>query len=325
MNISLVIISKNHRPDLSRLLQSLVELKAEAGFEIVVVEATDEDDLVCPAAKYIRIPAEKSGFGCQRNLGAKNASAEFILFVDDDVVLAPGWYSRLVSTAEAEGDSLGVMGAVFPLEPSLVGFCEGVLGHPGGGFRLHHAAQGRICPLSQVATLNTIMKKSVIEEVGGFDEQLKYGSEDSDISIRITLKYGPNKFRYDPGALVYHKPRNRIDKIIPWYIRRGKADADLVLKHPSHRRYFFSSSILLKIIPVALLSWILQTAWIMAGAFILWSSLQLIRNRFMRDYFKTAHFGRAKRALCLILFPGIKLTADLMFDVGRILRLCRRS
>lgn len=324
MKVSVIVISKNHRAELGRLLQSLAELKAEFDFEIVVVEATEEDDLAYQGVKYIKIPVEKSGFGRQRNIGVKSASGELILFVDDDVVLTPGWYSRMLSTAETEARCLGVMGAVFPLQPSLVGFCEGVMGHPGGGFRLHHSSRGRIFPLSQVATVNTIIRKSVIEEVGGFDERLKYGSEDSDISIRITQKYGRDAFRYDPGALVYHLPRNRIDKIIPWYIRRGKADADLVLKHRSHRRYFFSSSILLKIIPLALLSWVLETWWIIAGAFVLWWSLQIIRNRFLRDYGNIVHFSRAKTALCGLLLPGVKFTADLMFDLGRILRLVRK-
>lgn len=320
MNTSIVIISKNNRKDLNNILSQLLEIQNRHNFEIVVVEAINQDDLECEVIKYIKIPVEEAGFGHQRNIGVENAAGELILFVDDDVIITEGWYSKLLSSLSEEKNALAVMGSVFPLNPSLVGFCEGVLGHPGGGFRLHDHSKNKIMALSQVATLNTVFKRSALEDAGSFDKNLKYGSEDTDLSIRITKKFGKNLFRYAPEALVYHKPRNRIDKIIPWYIRRGKADADLFLKHSTHLNYLISSSILLKIIPFLLLGLIFKNLFIIIGVFLLWYLFQLRRHRFMFSYFKIYNFTKTKEVLTFLAFPLIKFLADLMFDLGRLLR-----
>jgi len=320
MKTSIIIISKNNRKDLNNILSQLLEIQNRHNFEIVVVEATNQDDLECQAIKYIKIPVEEAGFGHQRNIGVENSAGELILFVDDDVIISDGWYNKLLSSLSEEKNALAVMGSVFPLNPSLVGFCEGVLGHPGGGFRLHNHSKNKIIVLSQVATLNTVFKRQALEDAGSFDKNLKYGSEDTDLSIRITKKFGRDLFRYSPQALVYHKPRNRIVKIIPWYIRRGKADADLFLKHSTHLNYLISSSILLKIIPFLLLGLIFKNLFIIIGVFLLWYLFQLRRHRFMFSYFKIYNFAKAQKALTFLTFPLIKFLADLMFDLGRILR-----
>lgn len=320
MKTSVVIISKNNRGYLNNVLHQLFKIRNKHACEIVVVEATDEDDLALDGIKYIKIPPEKAGFGYQRNLGVKNSSGEIILFVDDDVRVTEGWYEKLLAPLSEEKNIAGVMGAVFPYKPSLIGFCEGVLGHPGGGVRLHHHTRNKIHPLSQVATLNTAIKKSYIEAVGMFDENQKYGSEDTDLTIRITKRFGHNQFRYNPDAHVYHIPRNRIDRIIPWYIRRGKADADLFLKHTTHLKYVLSTSILLKIVPFVVLSLVLGNLFIILIPFFLWYFLQLYRYRFMFHYFKYYDFGLLKRVLTFLIFPLIKFLADCMFDLGRVWR-----
>lgn len=320
MNVSVVIISKNNRNDLNNIISQLLEIKNTHNFEIIVVEATNCEDLKIDAIKYIKIPIEKAGFGYQRNIGVENSTGEFILFVDDDVILTENWYKNLLSTISQEKNIVGAVGSVFPYKPSIIGFCEGVLGHPGGGFRVHYHSKNKILPLSQVATLNTIVKRSPMKDAGWFDPRNKYGGEDTDLSIRITNKFGKNKFRYNPEALVYHKARNRIDKIIPWYIRRGKADADLFLKHKTHLNYFLSSSILLKIFPLVLISMILKSFFLVIAAFFIWYFLQLFRYKFMFNYFKIYNFNKTKKVLTFFIFPSIKFLADLMFDFGRILR-----
>ena len=57
------------------------------------------------------------------------------------------------------------MGSVFPKRENanIVSFSIGVIGHPGGGFRLHNYSKTCDINLSQVATCNTILKKAIIE------------------------------------------------------------------------------------------------------------------------------------------------------------------
>jgi glycosyltransferase involved in cell wall biosynthesis len=319
MKYSAVVISKGRHALLERSVKALRE--AAPDLQIVVVEAIDEaTSLNVKNVKYIRIPAEEAAFSKQRNIGVENAEGDYIVFVDDDCEITPGWFEILKRTIDRGDDTFGVMGAVYPKDPGVVGFCEGVLGHPAGGFKLHSKAQGSVIPLTQVSTCNTIIKKSVIRDVEGFNIDNKFGSEDSDISIRITEKFGKEKFRYDPDALAYHKPRNSIGKIIPWYIRRGKSDAELFLEYPVQRKYSAMTSVSLKVLLIFILAAVFRSIYILLAAFIFWYFLQLYRHRFMVNYFKFYNFSRAKRAFTFVVFPFVKLVADLMYDLGRMIR-----
>lgn len=318
MKISVVIISKENRKSLNDTLETFSFFYRNRDIEIVVVEATEEKEFNFEGIKYIKIPLVEAGFSAQRNIGVKNASGDLIVFIDDDVIVTEKWFDNLLNTFSKEPDLVGVSGAVFPYNPSIVGFCEGVMGHPGGGFRLHNSANGKIIKLSQVSTCNTGFKKLVIEQVNYFDEKVKYGIEDTDISIRITKKFGKDKFGYNPEAVVFHKPRNRISKIIPWYIRRGRSDTILLLKHHSHIKYVISSSILLKLIFVLLIGLINFSLIFWFG--IVWYLWQLIKHRFMFKYFFLYNFSFSKRITTFFIFPFIKFIADLFFDFGRIIQ-----
>ena len=320
-DFSIVIISKDNRELLVKNLASVREILLDhPEVELIVVEATGEEPLAMELIRYVRVPPQDAGFSHQRNLGVQSATAESIIFIDDDIQITPQWLGELTRVMKEDSGALGVLGAVFPQSPGVIGFCEGVLGHPGGGLRLHYQAHDTIMPLSQVSTCNTIIKKAAIEDVGGFDLKNKFGSEDTDISIRITKKFGSNKFRYNPRALVYHKPRNSIRRLIPWYIRRGKADADLFLKHTTHFGYFVRSSVLLKIIPVVLLALFLRSPLVLLVPFFIWYFLKIYRYSFMRNYFNIYGFSRTREIITVLIFPFVKLLADTMFDVGKIAR-----
>lgn len=321
MKFSIVIISKDNRAILTNCLEKLLEF-VPSEVEVVVESGENISDLKYPV-QHIKLPLLEAGYSNQRNIGVKNAGGDYIIFIDDDVEVTESWFYELTKEIQEPENLVGVMGAVFPGQPNIIGFCEGVLGHPGGGFRLHNFSKGKVIPLSQVATCNTIIKKSVIQNVCWFDLKNRYGSEDTDLSIRITEKFGNNAFRYVPDAVVWHYPRNNFFKIIKWYIRRGKADADLFLKHTVHTNYLISTSIILKLLPVIVLSVIF--GWIILPvAFFVWYFLQISRTRFMFNYFHLYNFSKGKRIITFFVFPCIKLTADVMFDIGRIVKLCSK-
>jgi len=323
MNISIVIISKDRRERLKRILRQVEDEDLENS-EIVVIEATQLNPMNDSKINYKKIPLSEAGFSYQRNLGVKEARGDYIVFIDDDVEITSSWFKNLIRIIKEKKDVFAVMGAVFPKSPGIIGFCEGVMGHPGGGFKFHYFSKGKIIPLNHFSTCNLAVKKSAIENLGGFNEGFTFGGGDTDLSIRITNKFGRDKFRYNPDALVYHHPRGSIKKIIPWYLGRGKAEADLFLNHSVHTKYFFSTSILLKIIPVFLIGLLFKNFYILMFTFLIWYLLQLFRNKFMFKYFKIYDFSRTKRLLTLFIFPFIKLIADLMFDLGKILRLLKQ-
>ncbi len=327
MKYSIIIISKDNRDYLTNGLESLLK-SVPKNLEIIIVEASDilEELSVDGNIKHIRIPKMEAGFSAQRNLGVKNATGEYIIFIDDDEEITNDWFENLTRVIKENKEIAGAMGTTFPIpkNANIISFSEGVMGHPGGGFRFHNFSKGKVISISQVTGCNMILKKSVIEEAGYFDFRNFHGGEDTDLGIRITKKFGVNQFRYIPNALLWHYSKTNFFDMCRWYLRRGIADAELFLKHTVHIKYLISTSVILKILPVMVLSFIFN--WmILPGAFFIWYFLQISRTRFMFSYFYPYNFSSTKKIITFLLFPFIKLTADIMFDFGRIKRIVNIS
>ncbi len=80
----------------------------------------------------------------------------------------------------------------------------------------------------RVATMNLLMKKSVIEEVGGFDENLP-SQYDTDLGFRITSR--GYKILFEPSAKCYHFNRPTVSGYFRQQLQYGKNTAKLYLKH----------------------------------------------------------------------------------------------
>lgn len=294
--------------------------------EIIVVEAADGAKIPLPVeAAHLLVPEREAGFSGQRNIGVAASSAEFIVFVDDDVEAASGWLDALTAPVLGDQSALGAMGAVFPKIENAVSFVTGVLGHPGGGFRLHASSGGRIVPLSQVATCNTVFRRSAVMSVGGFDENMKFGAEDSEFCVRITTLDGKNRFRYIPSAVVYHYSKDDIFAAAKWYFRRGRADAELLRAHREHAGYFLRSSLMFKLAVASAASVVVGDIRVFSWFLAVWYAAQLLRGRFMWNYFHLYNFGFLRRLGIYVIFPFIKLVADCSFDSGRIVGLCSKK
>jgi GT2 family glycosyltransferase len=319
MKYSVIVISKDNREMMAACLRRLTaEVAGRA--EIVAVEAGGAADLGVPGVRHITPPLSEAGFSSQRNAGVREASGEYVIFIDDDVEVPPGWFAGITAGPHEDPWVSGCMGAVFPKPTGVLSFIAGVLGHPGGGFRLHQLSGGLPLTLPQIATCNTLMRKADIVSAGGFNQAVLFGTEDTEISIRITRRFGPDRFRYLPQAVVWHYTKNTPLPFLKWYLRRGNADTELLYHAPEQRAYFVRSSVLLKVLAVFLLAWG-TTAALLPAAFLAWYLLQARRMRFMWDYFRLYEFSRAERLWVYAAAPLVKLSADVMLDLGRIKRM----
>ncbi len=321
MKYSIIIITADRDDVLKNCLDKLFEYNVDKKTDIVVVDASvnsleyDKIDKI----NYIKLQPTEKGFSNQRNIGVKNAKTDYIIFIDDDVEITESWFDTLTSEFEKYPDKFGAMGCVFPKQNNIISFVCGMLGHPGGGFRLHNFSYEKNIFLNQVATCNTIFKKQIIEDVGWFDIKNKFGAEDSELCLRVIKKYGYNKFVYIPSALVWHYSVDNIFKFIKWYIKRGMADIDLYLRHSLHLNYVVRTSVVIKIFVIFFISAFIKN--FLFFAFVLYYTWQLYKHKFVFKYFKHYNFTSLKKLFIFLLFPLLKLTSDLSFDFGRIKRI----
>ena len=88
VKISIIIPTLNEEKYLERLLKSIEKQDFE-DYEIIVSDSNSDDNTMEIAKKYGAkiVTGEKKGPGYARNLGAKKANGEYLLFIDADVIL----------------------------------------------------------------------------------------------------------------------------------------------------------------------------------------------------------------------------------------------
>ena len=215
-SVSVVVITYNEEKNSEDCLNSLVSQDYPKGkYEIIVVDAS-LDKTAELASKFKNVKVHKSkekGFAVQRNLGIKLAKNELIASTDADCIAPRDWLKRLVSSLEKNNVS-GVGGSAFPPKDSCyIGLCIACLGFPAGG------ALG-LNKNDSISIGNSIFYKKVLEDVNGFNPNMKYGGEDTDLTKRLKKK--GYKIIIEPDLFVYHKTRN-FKEFLSWCFRRGKA------------------------------------------------------------------------------------------------------
>lgn len=214
-DISIIVPTFNRAESLKRLVQSLDSLKHEdlIKVEVLVIDNGSTDGtrsfLLREQAKstkfFLKILEERQrGKASALNLGLRNAKGRLVLFVDDDVVVDPGWLSGhsecyLKTTFDA------VQGRVLPgVDP------EGRTADPGRLRQYNipivdYGDEPR--EIRGLTGTNMSFKREVFEKVGYFDVRLGPGaagfSEDTEYSMRI--RQAGFKIGYTPHAVVYHE------------------------------------------------------------------------------------------------------------------------
>lgn len=229
--ISLVLCTRD-RPDHLRVaLESLTGLE-HAWFEIIVVDNNPASGITppvvesCADGRVRLVDAPGQGLSIARNAGVKNARYDIIAFTDDDVIVDRRWLTNLArgfARAQDVGCVCGMVPSAELLTPAQSYFDRRV----GWAARCEPAIfdidsppdDDPLFPLhvAQFGTgANFAVRRSVILDVGGFDEGLGIGSpagggEDIDMFLRI-LRRG-HRLVKQPSAVVWHRHRRTVEEL----------------------------------------------------------------------------------------------------------------
>lgn len=110
--VTIVVVPRDHFSDTRESLESIYA-NTDTAFELVYVDGNSPPRI----ASYLRKESEARGFRLlrsdhylspnhARNLGAKQVSTRYIVFIDNDVIVAPNWLEPLVRCAEETGASI---------------------------------------------------------------------------------------------------------------------------------------------------------------------------------------------------------------------------
>ncbi len=232
MKYSFVIPVYNRPDEVEELLESMTQLTM-TDFEVVIVE----DGSSVPCEEVCRRYADRlnlkyfskdnSGPGQSRNYGVERAEGEYVLILDSDVVLPPGYLDAVDEELRREpADAFGGPDRAHSsfsdtqkaISYSMTSFFTT------GGIRGGKKKLDKFYPRS----FNMGLRREVYQQLGGFS-QMRFG-EDIDFSIRI-FKAGC-RCRLFPGAWVYHKRRTDFRKFWRQVYNSGIARINLYKRYP---------------------------------------------------------------------------------------------
>ncbi len=208
-SISVVICTYNRAIILERCIESL-KMQTYPNFEIIVVNgpSTDETDKVLEKYKEIRTVNERklNGLSFARNLGIKEAKGEIIVFIDDDSVADKNWIKYLVEgyTDESIG---GVGGIVLNMVDNSNQFKNGYISRAGIPSFINEKDLDYNDPkgnfFNYIMGTNSSFKKNLLNEIGLFDEKIKYYLDEADVCVRV-IRSG-YKIKHVTNAIVFHE------------------------------------------------------------------------------------------------------------------------
>lgn len=229
-SLTVAICTRNRAQRLARLLRSLEQARPEALFpnvDVLVIDNGSTDDTRdavadFPAARHVL--EEKAGLNFARNRALKEAKGELIAFLDDDVVVDPGWLQGLATAWSSRPDAGGYSGLVLPFRLDTE---AQLLFERRGGFRRgfkriefrsahHHNPLFPVGAGSVGAGCNMAFDRQLLLHLGGFDEALDTGAPlpgggDLDIFYRVLRSGRP--MVYEPRFAVYHEHRETLAEL----------------------------------------------------------------------------------------------------------------
>ena len=239
IRVSVIIPTYNRAKDLERCLDSLLQ-QTFKDFENIVINNGCTDETLNVIQKYpVKVINDLTGNVTHLfNIGWQNAEGEIIVFTNDDAEVEPLWLENIMNTFQ-RFENTGAVGGPTIVPEQVLHHQEmlrlhtesrhsmllripawiyenlvldrkyyeiGVLCDSGaysvGGSLTESTRLVRPISVDLLSITNVAIKKSVLETVGGLDENFRFTHGDGDLFIRI--KKAGYKLVFNPKVIVWH-------------------------------------------------------------------------------------------------------------------------
>jgi cellulose synthase/poly-beta-1,6-N-acetylglucosamine synthase-like glycosyltransferase len=243
--ISIIIAALNNEQTIDECLKAVFELNYPKDFlEVIVVDGGSKDATVKIAEEYpVKVVSTPLNAPAAYNYAIKIARNDVLGFIDADAKVEKEWLSKLV-THLADPQVAGVSGSIETWNTENA-WARSI----GYDMASRYARLKKYA--TRIATMNLLLKKSVIEEAGGFDEHLP-SQYDTDLGFRITRR--GYKIVFDPNAKCYHFNRTTVRAFFRQQLQYGKNTLKLYFKHAKLARGDEITDFLMNVQPALLLA-----------------------------------------------------------------------
>ena len=212
VDVSIIIPVFNQFHFTQACLASLQEHQGTERFEVIVVDdcstdATAEAVPRLPGAVYLRNETN-SGFVASCNRGAQAARGKYLVFLNNDTLVTPGWLTALLDTF-AEEPRAGIVGSKLVYPDGRLQEAGGIIWRDASGWnygKFDDAKKPEYNYLRDVdycSAAALMVPKALFEIISGFDSRYAPGYyEDTDLAFK--MRQARYKVLYQPLSEVIH-------------------------------------------------------------------------------------------------------------------------
>lgn len=246
--VTIVVVPRDHFSDARESIDSIIE-NTKIPYSLVYVDGHSPPAV----AAYVQRQCSTHGFllirkdhyllpNHARNLGAREVNSPYIVFIDNDVIVAPGWLEPLVACAEITGAAV-VGPANYERRPlhTIVHFAGGqahIETQDVNGSSERHLVDKIFKKVPDEDTITEVaefhcmlVRRDVFEEVGGLDEQMLSTRENIDFCMEIRNR-GHEVYLVPSSKITYLPPLHMTLSDMPYFALRWSDTFDL---HSFHR------------------------------------------------------------------------------------------
>jgi GT2 family glycosyltransferase len=211
-------------------------------FEVFVVDGKSNDgtnELLKELQKkysFYLLKNEKINAAAGRNLGIKQSKGNLIAFVDADAIPKNNWLSNIKSVFYSHDDTVAGVGGpdLLPEDSSEKEKCIGlVMTSPlARGGRINpstqHTLSSKERSVGHIPTCNLCLKKSILDEMKGFDETFVKGQ---DLELNHRIRKAGYTLLYSPKVIVVHYRKDSFRSFARQIFKWAKAKVAIIKKH----------------------------------------------------------------------------------------------
>ena len=210
--VSIIVPVYNHWELTAACLRSLAFDSTGVEYELIVVDdaSSDQTREYLPKVQGITVVRREknSGFIGAVNAGLEMARGRYIVLLNNDTVVLPGWLDALIRTVEVE-ENVGVVGAKLLYPDGRLQEAGGVIWRDGTGLNYGRYGDAEDPAFNFVRDVDycsgacLLVRKEILDVLGGLDRRYAPAYyEDTDLAF-AARKLG-YRVVYQPEAKVFH-------------------------------------------------------------------------------------------------------------------------
>ena len=234
--VSIIVLNYNGKKYLDNCFNSLARISyPKSRLEVILVDNASSDGSVAyvgqkyPWVNVVNLN-KNYGFTGGNYAGVNLAKGEYVVFLNNDVMVNENWLSELIKIVLENPDAILTSKSLFFDKPEIIDHVGSKATIIGRSFCLNFGRKDDNLEKSpkfvvQPYGASMLVKKDIFEKMGKFDEDYVTSLEDTDFGLRAWL-FG-YEVMYVPGSVFYHVGGgtggwgNRISDIMVFHVTKN--------------------------------------------------------------------------------------------------------